>query len=257
MFNLTQAPMANNSTQVQNNKEVNKVYKTNDYSLFKKINGNRAVNKLHLNRLIESIKNHDLTHAVPIVVNKKYEIIDGQHRFDACSTLLKPIYYIIVDGALKEVQILNQNTKNWKSEDYIEGYCDLKMSEYIWFKDFWKTNKISCEAAGSISLNLVHDKIGNILKSGNLKISNKDEANKRVNYFHQYRKLYDGSYTRLFVNAIIMIEKIDGFSHDRMLQKLSYQSDKLKATTKARAYLAMIEEIYNYRERKENHKRFF
>jgi hypothetical protein len=42
-----------------------------------------------------------------------------------------------------------------------------------------------------------------------------------------------------------------------MLQKLSYQSDKLKATTKARAYLAMIEEIYNYRERKENHKRFF
>ena len=37
MFNMTKAPMANNSTQVQNNKEVNKVYKTNDYDLFKKL----------------------------------------------------------------------------------------------------------------------------------------------------------------------------------------------------------------------------
>jgi hypothetical protein len=256
MLNFNQAPMPNNSKQVQTNKEVNKVYRTNDHTRFKKINGNRAVNKLHLNRLIESIKNNDLTHAVPIVVNEQFEIIDGQHRFDACLFLNKPIYYIIVQGSLKEVQILNQNSSNWKSEDYIEGYCDLNMTEYIWFKDFWKTNKISCEAAGCISLNLPHDKVGNIIKSGYLKISDKDDAIIRVNYFHQYRKVYDGAYTRLFVNAIIMIEKIDGFSHEKLLHKLAYQSDKLKATTKARAYIAMLEEIYNYRERNEK-LRFF
>ncbi len=42
MFNLTQAPMANNSTQVQNNNEVNKVYKTSNLSIFKQIDGNRV-----------------------------------------------------------------------------------------------------------------------------------------------------------------------------------------------------------------------
>ena len=256
MFNMTTAPMANNSTQVQNNKEVNKVYKTNDYSLFKKINGNRAVNKLHLNRLIDSIKNDDLTHAVPIVVNKKYEIIDGQHRFDACSTLGKPIYYIVVDGSLKEVQILNQNSKNWKSEDYILGYCDLKMPEYIWINNFMKENKFSAEMAALICTKNNSKNVSVVIKSGNLKISNKDEANIMANYFHKYRKLFDGAFTRRFVEAIIIADKTNGFSHDKLLQKLSYQSDKLKSCTTSRAYLAMLEDIYIYRERNEK-LRFF
>lgn len=256
MFNMTTAPMANNSTQVQNNKEVNKVYKTNDYSLFKKINGNRVVNKLHLNRLIESIKNNDLTHAVPIVVNKKYEIIDGQHRFDACLTLGKPIYYIVVDGSLKEVQILNQNSKNWKSEDYILGYCDLKMPEYIWINNFMKENKFSAEMAALICTKNNSGNVSVVIKSGNLKISNKDEANIMANYFHKYRKLFDGAFTRRFVEAIIIADKTNGFSHDKLLQKLNYQSDKLKSCTTSRAYLAMLEDIYIYRERNEK-LRFF
>ena len=256
MFNMTKAPMANNSTQVQNNKEVNKVYRTNDYDLFKKINGNRAVNKLHLNRLIESIENYDLTHAAPIVVNKNYQIIDGQHRFDACLTLNKPIYYIVVDGNLKEVQILNQNTKNWKSEDYILGYCDLKMSEYIWINNFMKENKFSAEIAALISTKDKSKNVSAVIKSGNLKISNKDGANITANYFHKYRKLFDAAFTRRFVEAIITAEKIDGFSHDKLLQKLNYQSDKLKSCTTNRAYLAMLEEIYNYKERNEK-LRFF
>jgi hypothetical protein len=256
MFNLTQAPMANNSTQVQNHNEVNKVYKTNDYSLFKKINGNRVVNKLHLNRLIEAIKNYDLTHAVPIVVNKKFEIIDGQHRFDACSTLRKPIYFIIVDGSLKEVQILNQNSKNWKSEDYILGYCDLNMPEYIWINNFMKENKFSAEMAVLISIKNNSKNVSAVIKSGNLKISDKNVANITANYFHKYRKLFDAAFTRRFVEAIIMAEKIDGFSHDKLLQKLNYQSDKLKNCTTGRAYLAILEEIYNYKERNEK-LRFF
>ena len=53
-----------------------------------------------------------------------------------------------------------------------------------------------------------------------------------------------------------MAEKIDGFSHDKLLQKLNYQSDKLKSCTTGRAYLAMLEEIYNYKERNEK-LRFF
>ena len=193
--------------------------------------------------LIDSIKNDDLTHAVPIVVNKKYEIIDGQHRFDACSTLGKPIYYIVVDGSLKEVQILNQNSKNWKSEDYILGYCDLKMPEYIWINNFMKENKFSAEMAALICTKNNSGNVSVVIKSGNLKISNKDEANIMANYFHKYRKLFDGAFTRRFVEAIIIADKTNGFSHDKLLQKLSYQSDKLKSCTTSRAYLAMLEDI--------------
>ena len=59
-------------------KEVNQVLQTNDYDIFQHIDGNRNVNKLHLKRLKESI--HEEYIPVPIVVNSKYQIIDGQHR---------------------------------------------------------------------------------------------------------------------------------------------------------------------------------
>ena len=41
---------------MENNQvKVNAVYRTNDYSLFSKLDGNRNVNKAHLNRLKKSI----------------------------------------------------------------------------------------------------------------------------------------------------------------------------------------------------------
>ena len=48
-------------------KEVNQVLKTNDYSMFKHMNGNRNINKLHLKRLTESMSEKYIE--VPIIVN--------------------------------------------------------------------------------------------------------------------------------------------------------------------------------------------
>jgi hypothetical protein len=130
------------------------------------------------------------------------------------------------------------------------------MSEYIWINNFMKENKFSAEIAALISTKDKSKNVSAVIKSGNLKISNKDGANITANYFHKYRKLFDAAFTRRFVESIIMAEKIDGFSHDKLLQKLNYQSDKLKSCTTGRAYLAMLEEIYNYKERNEK-LRFF
>ena len=41
MFNTLNGAMAKTSTQLQQDKEVNQVYKTNDYSKFKSKDGNR------------------------------------------------------------------------------------------------------------------------------------------------------------------------------------------------------------------------
>ena len=79
-----------------NQVKVNSVYRTNDYSLFSKLDGNRDVNKAHLHRLKKSIKEESL--CVPIIVNEKYEIIDGQHRFSCWENLMLPVYYIVVEG---------------------------------------------------------------------------------------------------------------------------------------------------------------
>ena len=73
MFRTKEAPMVNNSNQVQT---------TSNYSLFTSLEGNRNVNKLHVKRLKESMQKKYLF--TVIIVNEKYQIIDGQHRFTAC-----------------------------------------------------------------------------------------------------------------------------------------------------------------------------
>ena len=54
-------------------KIVNQVYKTNDYSVFNTIKGNRPLNKLHKKRLMESMTIQHLQS--PIIVNKNMDII--------------------------------------------------------------------------------------------------------------------------------------------------------------------------------------
>ena len=87
-----------------------KVMETMDYSLFSKFNGNRDVNKLHVNRIAKSMSEQFLIK--PIDVNEKHEVIDGQHRLEACKETGNPLYYIVQKGwGLQEAHRLNANQK--------------------------------------------------------------------------------------------------------------------------------------------------
>ena len=102
------------------------VMKTNDYSLFKIMDGNRRTNSANLNQISESMKEKQLV--IPITVNEKFEIIDGQHRFKACEYLGLPVYYIMQQGYdINDVIRANVNGgRKWFDADYLHRYCDLK-----------------------------------------------------------------------------------------------------------------------------------
>ena len=94
---------------------------TRDYSLFKKLDGNRDVKKK--NALVKSITEFDLTNYSPIIVTDDFRIVDGQHRFEACKELNLPIYFIVMpsDNAEKAMIILNKCQSQWRSES-IKAY---------------------------------------------------------------------------------------------------------------------------------------
>ena len=248
MYNTQTASMVKSSNHTQNDTTVNTVMKTNDYSQFKKIIGNRDVNRLHSKRLKSSIENCDLLFANPILVNDKFEIIDGQHRYEICVELKKPIYYIKCDDlSLKEIQILNANSKNWKSEDYINGYCDLNMPEYIWLRNFCSRHTLSAEIGAIISLGSSNN--SECIKNGNFSAPNKMKAEEMASDLNNYFQYYAGAYRRRFVEAIVSLDKVKGFSHEKLIAKLKYQSTKLVDCTNSKSYVALLEEIYNYKER--------
>ena len=59
------------------------VYYTTDLEMFKPMEHNRVKSKARIKEIAQSMEEEGLL-KVPIIVNRKKQIIDGQHRFE-CS----------------------------------------------------------------------------------------------------------------------------------------------------------------------------
>ena len=100
------------------------VYTTRDYSIFKRLTGNRDIPESRISKIVDSIQKIGWIHN-PIVVNEKMEVIDGQGRLTALQRLKMPVEYIIAPGAgTKECVYMNMNMVNWKLPDFIKSYAE-------------------------------------------------------------------------------------------------------------------------------------
>lgn len=239
-------------------KEVNQVLKTNDYSMFKHINGNRNINKLHLKRLTESIAEKYIE--VPIIVNSNNQIIDGQHRFEAAKELGKDVYYIKVKNLnLDDVHRLNTNSKNWTAEEYMQGYCELGLEDYIKYRDFKRKYGFGHNETNAILTNRsrMSGSKNTDFNDGVFKILDYDLAVKNAEKICMVREYYEGYKRRYFVYAMLELFENPDYSHVEFLNKLSFQSVKLQDCTDVKGYLILIEDIYNFKRSKNNKVRFF
>lgn len=111
-------------------KEVATVYRTEDLSIFKTLKGNREVKENRKQTLVESIDKHGYI-TNPIIVNERFEVIDGQGRLAACKELGSPIDYVIVPNiGIEECMVLNMNMKNWLTIDFIDSYAKQGKEDY-------------------------------------------------------------------------------------------------------------------------------
>jgi len=232
------------------------VHQTTDYSKFKNIGRNRTKNLSHINRLKQSMSENYLF--TVILVNEKFEIIDGQHRFDVIQELKLPLYYVIQEGySLNEVHILNQNAKNWTNEDYLEGYCDLGYDDYMKFKLFKKTYKIT--VSNSLSLLCTSGDTSNVaqlFKEGKLKINNYNLSCANIEKILSLSKYYEGVRRRTFINAMLKLFKNKDFSFDVFENKLKRQPSALVDCVNVEKTIELIEKIYNNRNRNKVNLRF-
>ena len=122
--------------------ETDRIHKTTNYDQFKLQVGNRLINKRNFKKLVESVKEQQLR--IPIIVNEKMEIIDGQHRFLSWQENEKPIYYIINEGyGLQETKRANVASTNWTNTDFIRTYIEEGKESYITFKELKTTYGVS------------------------------------------------------------------------------------------------------------------
>ena len=111
------------------------ILSTKDYSIFKTLNGNRPVEKQHVNRLATSVDKNNLLYMRPIIVNEQMEVIDGQHRLEVAKLLNVEIYYIFSKTSdFEDVVTLNSCQENWRWINFINMFASQGYPEYIKLK---------------------------------------------------------------------------------------------------------------------------
>ena len=133
---------------------------TKNWSSMTFLEDNRNIDDGDVKRLAESIKNEGQLQ--PIVLNEKWEIIEGQHRVHACMLLDIPVLYIESDGAtIQQTIIMNNNQKSWRHKDYLKCFSHKNhknSAEYKKIQAFFNVYGLNF----SVSINLL---AGNHMKS--------------------------------------------------------------------------------------------
>lgn len=238
---------------------VNQTYQTTDYSLFKKLKGNRPLSMVHVKRLEESIKKYGMLE-VDLIVNEHFETIDGQNRFQAAKNAKAPINYKIVKGyGLREAKILNENMAKWKKSEHLESYCELGYPEYIKFREFMTEYKdhfsfLACERLLTIRAGVKQEYVNGMrvnskyFEHGYLTIPNIAKSHKYAQQIIQIKPFYKGYNRAGFVQTMISLYQNKNFNHDEFIRKLgAVGAPKLEDCGKVEQYKFLIEDIYNFR----------
>jgi len=230
------------------------VKETKNYEMFSTIDGNRPKNQLHLIRLKKSMEEQLLVS--PIIVNEKYQVIDGQHRLQVSSELNLPVRYIVCNGyGLNEVHRLNQNSKNWATIEFVQGYADMGLKEYQYLLDFSERHNFTITQSVTLLANNGGDRLKQIQK-GKWVATYKERGETVANWINILKQMHQGHPQKGFFQAMIHLYNNDNFDFSKLVSKLNLQPTALVPCVNKPQYLDLIESIYNYKSREKLNLRY-
>ena len=242
------------------------VHTTEDYTRFEFNELNRSVDAAHVRKLKRNIKEIGLIQ--PITVDSEGHIIDGQHRFHACRELGIPVRYIIQDSMkMQDVVSLNNLSKRWSTMDKVQSYAAQGNKHYQRLLDFHEDCK-------SFDKN-VSIRVAIILAQGSAATANSkqskmnvgsgtwefrveyDVAMKRFYSLHRFKR-WDFYLKQSFVTAFLRcLRTMDDFDPAELLRRAENHSHMFVYAGTTEETLRVFENVYNYRRKGNNHKRFF
>lgn len=231
------------------NELANLVQQSSDYDQFTFMGANREQSRGHIETLktaFEEVGN--LTKVQPILVNDRYEIIDGQHRFTACKELGLPIYFTMVSGlGVREARSMNILHRNWTVNDFANSYAeggDPNYRKYLELKEDYgfSHSVILAYVTGSTDHSGFKD-----FREGNFVITDEAAARSRLDLLAQIGEFTPLVNNREFAQAVLKASKVEGYDQKRMVKKIRLHGEAmLKRFGKIDDNLRQLEAIYNY-----------
>lgn len=229
-----------------------KIEKTDQYDQFRYIKGNRELNESHVRKLTAAVGSRNLLPFNPILVNKAMEVIDGQHRIEAARNNNLEVYYIVLDdGDFRDVVNLNNVTKSWHINDYLNSYVVQGKADYLTLQQFMDKYDLSVSIATSIltAESILtfhkHNRLKDY-KDGSFKVTSLEAAADFMDKIQDIVPYLDNKQIAKhveFLQAILVAERT--IPHEILLEKLESGGRVIKRRFSTRDYLFDLEEIIN------------
>ena len=227
------------------------IYRTDNYKLFKKLQGNRQVPKSRVDKIKRSISNVGYVKS-PIIVNEKMEVIDGQGRLEALKQMQLPVDYIVVNGAgIAECRSMNINQSNWVIMDFVQSYADNGNVSYKYLLNLMRAYKGIGIIAVNNAITGLSSTNNNAIKNGEF-VCTEDDYNNAVkilenekSFQHIVRKM-KGRVDYIYI-AIGFCYQHSGVDNERLYEKFSENYERFLPPANIEQALDEISKIYNER----------
>lgn len=235
-----------------------KIHCTKDYEKFNVFSYNRPIDIKHVNALKASFKAHPDLFLHPIVVNPEFEIVDGQHRFEAAKQLGLEIWYVIDESYVPEkLQVVNNVQIEWSLQDYINYWAAQGHEEYQKINQFCKENNVGLNIA-LIWCSFAHSGKGsNKLRNGMFKVRMDSQT---IEAFTIYRKLIRTldemrpdlkpfGQSTAFAKTCRMVLMRSLVDKQRLLEAFQKRNDIITGRKTSDCIINELMQIYNYRQK--------
>lgn len=228
-----------------------KEMRTKNYQLFRHLEGNRDVLEDRISKIDASVKKIGWMPG-SILVNEKYEVIDGQARLEYAKRHSLIIPYVVRPGiGIKECIELNRSHSDWKIQQYITSYADRGFIAYVYLAQLIR------EFTPEFNLSTIYYSLFGLepnrkaVEDGGLvcKADDYNEARACLTWLREFKPIIGkvGGYNKQYYKALSFCRRLDSVDNDRLLHNVQRMQAKLIPTATIYQALETIEEIYNFR----------
>lgn len=197
-------------------------FESKDYSLFNLFGFNREIDKPHVKKLVDSMKEYGFKGVGQVIKTKfiegvmKYYVVDGQHRLVAAQQLGISFKFelTILETQLETAKFMarfNTSAKSWGTTNFLDVWSDIKIPEYVKLKQIQKETGFQITPLLEAYLETSNQ---NEYRDGIMKFPNEKNSDKIISQMIDLNKfLPDKAFCR---RTIVKVMRNPKYNHKKM-----------------------------------------
>jgi hypothetical protein len=231
-------------------------FETQDYLRYKFKKAQRPLNEYRIRWMKESLIRHGFCPHLPIIINEKNEIVDGQARVAALKEIHKEQNKLLTitvfrvtekDLPILKVAYLSQSRLRvkWDLYDYMVVYAEEGLEEYKTLLAFQKRYDLPVTAAIMLT-GFMHVNLAQQFQIGEFVGRNWKDAERYGEAIKKLREVWPHAGKRNVIRALYKFLKCEHFDVNILVYKCKKYPGILQPAGTVEQYCEVIENAYNF-----------